>query len=119
MWTAFDYMYRDASNFKAFGVIALDGELDREGQELIRGRLSGGEFFIAEQVGVPPLYRELYRWSGGPTSDDHCWHELVGFRALPELEEGMQTVDAREFVSRFAAIEDWNEGLSRHFWIAL
>lgn len=28
MWTAFDYMYRDAGNFKAFGAVVLDGELD-------------------------------------------------------------------------------------------
>lgn len=115
MSTAFDYMYRDAGNFKAFGTIALEGELDQADQELIRGRLSSGEFFIAEQVGVPPLYRELYKWSGGPISDDHCWHEFVGFRALSEVESRTESV--REFVARFAAVDDWNEGLSPHFWL--
>ena len=118
MLTAFDYMYRDAGNFKALGTVTLDRRLDKRDQELIRRRLSSGEFFIAEQVGVAPLYRELYKWSGGPTSDDHGWHEFVGFRALSEREEGTEAIDAREFVARFAAVEDWNEGLSRHFWIA-
>lgn len=118
MWTAFEYMYRDAGNFKAFGTVALAGDLDAGDQALIRGRLSSGEFFIAEQVGVPPLYRELYKWSGGPTSDDHCWHELVGFRPMSGPAEGVQVVSAREFVARFASVEDWTGELSPHFSIA-
>jgi hypothetical protein len=117
MFTAFDYIYRDAGNFKAFGTVALEGELDEAGQELIRAQLSSGEFFIAEQIGVPPLYRDLHRWSGGPTSDDHCWHEFLGFRVLSEREKGTEAIDAREFVARFAAVDDWHEGLSPHFWI--
>lgn len=117
MLTGFDYMYRDAGNFKAFGTVALDGRLSDADRELIRERLSSGEFFIAEQVGVPPLYRELYKWSGGPTSDDHCWHEFVGFRTLSEA-EGADPIPALEFVARFAAVEDWKQELSRHFWIA-
>lgn len=66
---------------------------------------------------MPPLYGEL-QWSHGPTNDDHCWHEFVGFRALSERDQDVQPVGAREFVARFDAVEDWNEGLSRHFWIA-
>lgn len=66
MWIAFDYMYRDAGNFKAFGTVVLKGSMSQADQVMVRSRLSDGEFFIAEQVGVPPLYRELYRWSGAP-----------------------------------------------------
>lgn len=117
MLTAFDYMYRDAGNFKALGTVILGEELEEADQGLIRERLSSGEFFIAEQVGVPPLYRELYKWSGGPTRDDHCWHEFVGFRALSKGEQAMEQVGAREFVARFAAVKNWNEGLSPHFWL--
>ena len=119
MLTAFDYMYRDAGNFKAFGTVELDRELDEREKELVGERLADAEFFIAEQVGVPPLYRELYDWSGGPTSDDHCWHEFVGFRALTEREQGTPAVGAAQFVERFAAVEDWDPELSRHFWIGV
>jgi hypothetical protein len=62
-------------------------------------------------VRVPPLYRELYKWSEAPTPDDHCWHEFVGFRALAEAEAGAHEISVREFVERFAAVDYWNEGL--------
>jgi hypothetical protein len=117
MWTAFDYMYRDAGNFKAFGSVILDGRLEPEERRLIQERLSSGEFFIAEQVGMPSLYRELYKWSGGPTKDDHCWHEFVEFREMSEPPEQSAAMSARELVKRFASIEDWDEGLSPHFWL--
>jgi len=67
MWTAFDYMYRDAGNFKAFGTIVLKGYLSTGDQEIVCTSLDGGEFFVAEQVGVPALYDDLYKWSAGPT----------------------------------------------------
>jgi len=115
MWTAFDYMYRDAGNFKAFGTVMLEGGVSSADQKLIRCHLESGEFFIAEQVGVPPLYGELCKWSDGPTSDDHCWHEFVGVRLSNEPQDGTQSVSAREFVARFSAVEDWNECLSPQF----
>jgi hypothetical protein len=36
---------------------------------------------------------------------------------LSEREKGTEAIDAREFVARFAAVDDWHEGLSPHFWI--
>src|SRR4051812_22997472 len=83
-----------------------------------RGCLSGGEFFIAEQVAVPPLYSELYRWSDGPTASDHCWHEFVGFREIKSRpkERGL-VVPAMKFIRRFASIDNWTEELSPHFML--
>jgi hypothetical protein len=114
MWTTFDYMYRDAGNFKAFGMIVLEGRVGAADQELIRSRLSSREFFIAEQVGVPPLYQNLYGWSGGATDSDHCWHEFVGFRDIAAFEGDSNTHEAKELVSRFDSVEDWDEALSPH-----
>jgi hypothetical protein len=114
MFTAFDYMYRDAGNFKAFGTVILNGLLSRADRELIRSRLSSREFFIAEQVGVPPLYQELYRFSGGLTDTDHCWHEFLAFRDLTTPEERTEVIAADEFVSRFADANCWDETLSPH-----
>ncbi|MFL6751994.1 MAG: hypothetical protein ACJ8FL_02035 [Sphingomicrobium sp.] len=118
MWTAFDYMYRDAGNFKVFGTIILEGRLGAADQEAIRSCLSSREFFIAEQVGAPPLYQNLYRWSGGPTNLDHCWHELVGFREIATLESDAEITKTRTFVSRFTSVKDWDETLSPHFALA-
>lgn len=119
MWTAFDYMYRDAGNFKAFGRVIIKGSLNEADRYSILSCLSSGEYFIAEQVGVPPLYEQLYRWSGGPTQSDHCWHEFVAFRDLSELPVGASTaVAAAEFVARFAAVTDWDGELSPHFRLA-
>ena len=55
MWTAFEYQYRDADNFKAFGTVILDGAVSEADESVVRAHLNSGEFFIAEQIGVPPL----------------------------------------------------------------
>jgi hypothetical protein len=116
MWTAFDYLYRDGGNFKAFGSVALCGDLSQSDQNSIKSHLESGEFFIAEQVGVPTLYDELHRWSDGPTQSDHCWHEFAGFRELDVPPGGAQLfIGSSEFLARFEAVECWNQQLSVHF----
>ena len=117
MWTAFDYVYRDAGNFKAFGTVILKGRLGAADRELIRSRLSSREFFIAEQVGVSPLYNELYHWSGGRTDSDHCWHEFLSFREAAPTDKDSKVITSAEFVRRFAAVKCWDETLSPHFAI--
>jgi len=117
MWTGFDYVYRDAGNFKAFGTVLLRGAVTKIDEDLVRRSLDSGEYFIAEQVGVPPLYDQLYQWSSGPTESDHCWHEFVGFREIntPPIMPTFNIVSARQFISRFAAIDNWDLGQSPHF----
>jgi hypothetical protein len=118
MWTLLRYLYRDAGNFKAFGCLALEGTLSPDEQQALRSHLAGDGLFIAEQLGVPPLYEELYRWSDGPTSSDHCWHE---FRDLQIVEDVAVPADAhrwgsaKQFLKRAVAVETWNEELSPHF----
>jgi hypothetical protein len=116
MWTAFDYMYRDAGNFKAFGTVILDKELSQADRQMISERLDAGDNFIAEQIGVPPLYEQLYRWSDGATQCDHCWHEFIGFRDLARApDEHLDVFDATAFISQFKSISEWDGSLSRHF----
>ena len=116
MWTAFEYMYRDAGNFKAFGTVTLKGAVSRADEKLVRERLDSGEFFIAEQVGVPPLYGRLYQWSDGPTQSDHCWHEFTEFRRRASPPKTTSKVlAAKDFIGRFAAVERWKLELSRHY----
>lgn len=118
MLTIFEYRYRDAGNFKAFGEVVLNGGLTFGEMEAVRCRLSGDGFFIAEQLGLPPLYEQLYRWSGGRTSNDHCWHEFVGISTVADEEKPAQALawgDAKDFVARLLSTETWDESLSRHF----
>lgn len=116
MWTAFDYMYRDAGNFKAFGTVILDGLLSEADRQMLRERLEGGEYFIAEQVGVPALYAQLYRWSDGTTRSDHCWHEFIGFRDQESApNERFPVAEAAAFIGQFRSVSEWDGSLSPHF----
>ncbi len=76
----FDYLYRDAGNFKAFGRLLLRGRFTLEVDAALRAAVGGDGFFVAEQVGVPPLYAELWALSSGPSSDDHVFHEFLRLR---------------------------------------
>lgn len=116
--TLFNYLYRDAGNYKAWGTVALDGEVDRELWQAALGKLDAGEYFVAEQLDVPPLYDALYKWSGGPTSADHCWHTFVDIEMADEAEpEAYRWGDAKALVARLAAVDESRGELSPHFWL--
>lgn len=117
-WTLFEYRYRDAGNFKAFGCLALEGPLSVDEQQSLRSRFPGDGLFIAEQLGVPVLYKKLYEWSGGPTVSDHCWHEFGDLKVLEDVEvpaDAHPWGSAKGFLRRLATITTWDEGLSPHF----
>lgn len=116
-WTLFKYLYRDAGNFKSFGAVALEGEVTEAEADVAVAALQDGELFVAEQLGVPPLYAPLYRWSGGQTADDHCWHEFIALTPVgaAELPPGVPRIGAaRTFLELLAAIEEWRCDLSPH-----
>lgn len=75
-----EYMYRDASNFKAFGQLLLSNNRTHRDIDDIKTFLEFGEFFVAEQVSVPTLYSQLWKYSNGPTTADHAFHEFVKLR---------------------------------------
>lgn len=116
MLVAFEYRYRDAGNFKAYGCIVLDRAISPSEEGLVRRRLENGELFIAEQVGIPPLYEQLYQWSNGPTQSDHCWHEFVAFRAFSGPPTHVTAeIATRDLVASFEAVQRWEETRSPHF----
>lgn len=82
----FEYLYRDAANYKAWGEVLLSGVPSQNDIATLRGCLDSGEYFVAEQVGIPAVYKELWELSGGPTSDDHAFHEFVELRVASEEE---------------------------------
>jgi hypothetical protein len=62
-FSVFSYLYRDASNYKAFGLLLLKGTASAGDVETWRQHFESGEFLIAEQLGIPPLYAELWAFS--------------------------------------------------------
>jgi hypothetical protein len=75
MNTRFDYLYRDASNYKQWGSIVFAGSLTPAMLERLTRSLESSEFFIADQVRVPEVFHDTW-----PSyDDDHCWHEWAGF----------------------------------------
>lgn len=67
MNTRFEYLYRDAANYKQFGEVILSGILSME--ELCPF-LRDQSLFIPSKVGLPDLQPK--EWS----TDDHIWHEV-------------------------------------------
>ena len=116
-WLVFDYLYRDASNYKAFGSVWLTGTLTEAERTELVDCLDGCEFFVAEQIGVPPLYPALFEDSGGPTEDDHAWHMFEGFREEGELaEDAAVWGEASVLLTAFRAAKgNWRLELSPNF----
>jgi hypothetical protein len=115
----FEYLYRDAGNFKAWGELLLDGELSEADEAFLRSKFEGGEFFIAEQLGIPPLYEAVWSASlAGPSEElDHVWHEFHAIR--PASEEEVKTHKPWGSASRLiTVVEDvdaWDLSLSRNY----
>ncbi|MDB5709021.1 MAG: hypothetical protein JWL96_1091 [Sphingomonas bacterium] len=106
--TAFEYRYRDASNYKVSSRILLSGSLADEERALVMSKLHDDEFFVAEQVGIPPLREALYELSGGPTEDDHGWHEFIAFiDEAPVIDEPLWG-SARDLALKFANVRSWD-----------
>ena len=80
--SVFEYLYRDAGNFKAWGELLLEGVLTDAEISRLTARFDEGELFVAEQIGVPALYEELWRQCQCDPSDelDHVWHEFSEIR---------------------------------------
>lgn len=111
-----NYLFRDAANFKASGQLSLKGIASTAGLEIMRSRFESGEFFIAEQLGIPALYAELWEFSDGATDDDHAWHTVDELRAATAAEMDLPTFDSIEsFIEKIKHVEEWNAQLSPHW----
>lgn len=81
----FTYLYRDSSNYKAWGEIIFSN-LEKLSLEEIDLRLRKGfdtdGIFTANQVQVPEIF--LFA-NGNITSDDHCFHEFYSVEVTEEL----------------------------------
>lgn len=95
MNTEFNYLYRDASNYKKYNSFVLEGIMSKKDYEKIRQCLQDGIWFIPRRVGLPedrffPL-----------TEEDHEYFEFVsleltdkpaGYMSVEELVHNFQDV---------------------------
>lgn len=86
-YTMVEYLYRDASNYKAWGGVVLNGQYSEALEVRVRAALEAEVFFLAERLKFPDLREKLMSWSGGqPNEDDHEWHELWKLREATQAD---------------------------------
>ncbi len=110
----FEYLYRDAGNFKIWGSVLLRGAMHTDDRRVVESNLEGGELFIPEQVGLKSLQRAFESTSAVPAVDDHVWHEFVELRPATkaDLENISERGDKAELLVNFCRVETWDESLS-------
>lgn len=93
----FNYLYRDAGNYKQFGSVVFVApsqidlaDIDRK----IRDALIDREFFVASTVSVPDL--QNLPWDD---EIDHSWHEYEGIEFTDEPCSDHEKRDIGIFVS--------------------
>lgn len=103
----FEYLYRDASNFKKWGSVVFGGALSDDLRARIRRALHDEEWFIADQVGVPELLFDDYPLN----QDDHCWHEFSVLVDTDEVPNDTRHRSIEDFVREVeqARADGWRE----------
>lgn len=118
--SVFEYMYRDAGNWKTYGTVLLTG-FDESAEARILGSLDSGKAFVAEQVSIPALCEKHWKDCGdGPSDMDHAFHEFVCLRpATIEDRESLQVeMSLVGLLEKFAsAASRWDVRLSPNCFI--
>ncbi|MDI1274925.1 hypothetical protein [Polaromonas sp.] len=117
-FSLFEYCYRDASNYKSWGTLLLQGHASNLDIEDLQRHFDSGCYFIAEQLRIPPLYAELWAFSGGPSIDDHVWHTFHTLRPATAQDMAAPLFDSFEnLLQKVKAVQAWDETLSPHWGI--
>ena len=96
MYIRFNYLYRDAGNYKQYGSVVFSNPHHRALRAIehsIRSSLIDGEFFNVKQWQLPDLREQ--EWDD---ELDHDWHE---FESVEELEgDGKTYPSIEDFLHR-------------------
>ncbi|NMG42631.1 hypothetical protein GPA22_02640 [Aromatoleum toluvorans] len=113
-FSVFEYLYRDSGNYKAWGELLLRGNLTDREIEQMREKFSAGEYFIAEQLGVPSVAEQLWGTDGSPNESDHTWHEFSAVRNATDQDVNTMPVwgGAKLLLERIVSVKRWDETLS-------
>ncbi len=114
-----EYMYRDAGNWKSYGMLLLSGEATGM-REAVRNCLESGDLFVAEQVAVPSLCKQHFiDCKDGPSDLDHAYHEF-DLRAATDAEVATLKLSGtlNALMLRMqAASGRWDVSLSPNCWL--
>ena len=92
----FEYLYRDAGNFKNWGEIIFSNKNNYDADYLekqVRAVLIDKEFFSTNKANIPNLQFHQYI-----LSLDHDWHEFYSFQLSSEKTTDLYTRDIVEFI---------------------
>jgi hypothetical protein len=101
----FEYLYRDAGNFKNWGEVVFSNpnEVPADAAALMAEKvLIDHAYFVAGRAGVPDLH-----FSECNEELDHSWHEAHAFLSTDEQPTDAWTRNIEEFIEslRSASIE--------------
>ena len=120
-YCVFEYMYRDAGNWKTHGALLLAGDANDARTVQLRQCCDSGELFVAEQVGVPSLCREHFASCGeGPSDLEHAYHDFFGLRTATDEEVAILPLagSLENLVERMqVAAKDWDVTLSPNCYL--
>lgn len=92
----FEYLYRDAGNFKNWGEVVFSNRNNYDASYLekkARAVLIDKEFFVVNKAGIPNLkFREHI------ASLDHGWHEFHSFQTSTARPNDSSSRDIVEFI---------------------
>ena len=108
-FSVFEYLYRYAGNWKTWGQLLLKGVPSANAISSLSESFESGTFFIAEQLGIPSLFEQFWTQYGGPTQDDHPWHEFAGMRPATqeEVSRGAIWGTTESLIERGKSIATW------------
>lgn len=119
-FSVFEYVYRDAGNWKSYGVVLLAG-FDQSAEARILESLGSGKTFVAEQVSIPVLCQKHWDDCGdGPSDLDHAFHEFICLRSATIEERELFRVETTLAIllDRFSsAAGRWDVRLSPNCFI--
>ncbi len=92
----FEYLYRDAGNFKNWGEIVFSNPHNLNADfvsTMAEKILIDGAYFVASKAGVLDLHVETY-----DEDLDHGWHEFYSFQSTDEAPNDPQERNVEEFI---------------------
>ncbi len=92
----FNYLYRDAANYKTFGFVVFsnpDGIDLNQLEKLIQNKLLDGEFFEPKRFGIPHLRHLDFPFD---LELDHDWNEFHSVEKTTEMPTDKRTI--KEFL---------------------
>ncbi len=104
--TKFEYLYRDASNYKTRNTAVYEGELTEKEINEIFEKCDGANDFIPEQVEMPALGFEDI------TEDDHCWCEMMYITITedkPTEYDKNGPIKAKDIYNNFMNVKEWDD----------